>query len=288
MKVNSNKIGDVYEFYWQRLAKAKNPEEAKFLVRWLIEEYCSINSAELFLNPFKLITESNLLKIHFGIENLEKNKPIQYILNKTEFAGLNFYVNEDVLIPRPETEEMIFKIAEENRNKKNLKILDICTGSACIAVSLSYLLKSIVSAIELSESALKIAKINAEKNSQIINFFHFDVLEASQWPLFTSRFDVVVSNPPYVCESEKAFMEENVLNYEPSLALFVSNEDPLQFYKAILNKLDSILEPNGVFYAEINENYGNDLVQLSNSLGFNAVIYLDFKSKPRILKAWKA
>lgn len=288
MKVNSNKIGDVYDFYWRRLSRIKNIDESKFLIRWLIEEYCVITANELYTNPNKLISESTLLKVHFAVERLEKNEPIHYIINKAQFVDLDFYVNKNVLIPRPETEEMVWKIVEENRYKKPLNIIDICTGSGCIAIALSNLLESKVLATDFSESAIEIAKINSISNKQIIDFFNFNVLDSKQWPSFTSQFDIVVSNPPYVCESEKSLMEANVLNYEPSMALFVKDDDPLIFYTSILNKLDELLAPNGIFYAEINEKFANELTELSKSLGFEAVVYSDFKTKPRFLKVWKA
>lgn len=185
---------------------------------------------DLALNPGRELSSSEINKFEDSISRLQNHEPIQYIIGETEFFGLKFRVNEHVLIPRPETEELVQWILDdigENSAGSKLEILDIGTGSGCIAISLAkHLPQSKISAIDISEKALKIARENAEINNVEINFMQADILQKE---LLEEKYDVIVSNPPYVRELEKQEMQRNVLEHEPEMALYVKDEDPLIF-----------------------------------------------------------
>ena len=196
-----------------------------------------------------------------------------------------------MLIPRPETEEMVRSIAGDYRKTKNtrnskLSIIDIGTGSGCIAISLAKLLKdSTVTAVDVSEKALEIAKKNAEANDVNVNFIKDDILNPKNQELIDNQYDIIVSNPPYVCESEKNEMRANVLDYEPSAALFVSDNDPLIFYRKILEFAQTHLKTNGEIWFEINEKFGEEMKNLCLEKGFkNVEIIKDFRERDRIVK----
>jgi len=220
-----------------------------------------------------------------SLERLKKQEPIQYILGETEFYGLPFNVNSHVLIPRPETEELVQWIIQDNKSPEP-EILDIGTGSGCIPISLNKnITKSNISAWDISESALGVAKKNALRNNADINFIKQDALN----PRFEeNKYDIIVSNPPYIRELEKELMQNNVLDNEPHLALFVSNEDPLLFYRSISLFAIKALKPNGSLYFEINEAYGKETAEMMKSLGFSDVeIRKDLFGKDRMVKGLK-
>ena len=261
------------------------------------------------MDPELRLSESELLTLHFAVKELLKNKPVQYILGKTEFCGMRFFVNENVLIPRPETEKMVkslelkvkgylyspsFRPDIERRemvaekSPANISILDIGTGSGCIAISLAKSLKnSVVTAVDVSEKALEVAKKNAEANDANVRLILDDILNPKNPELIDNQYDIIVSNPPYVCESEKSEMRANVLDYEPSTALFVSDSDPLVFYRKILEFAQKALIPNGEVWFEINEKFGNEMKYLCHEKGFEKVeIIKDFRERDRILRAY--
>jgi release factor glutamine methyltransferase len=208
-------------------------------------------------------------------------EPIQYILGETEFYGLKLNVNPAVLIPRPETEELVDWILKIN-SIRNAKILDIGTGSGCIALALkNHLKEGEISGVDISENALKVARENALQNHLNVNFFQSDILKwkESEW----DKFDIVVSNPPYVRMSEKAKMNDNVLHYEPDSALFVSDQDPLVFYRAIAAFASQYLNKNGFLFFEINEYLGEEMKVLMEGFGFESIeIRKDINSKNRM------
>lgn len=215
---------------------------------------------------------------------MKNENPIQQILGKADFYGLKFYVNEHVLIPRPETEELVDLIIKENKDF-NPAILDIGTGSGCIPISLrKNIPNAMVSSIDVSEKALEVAKKNAEWNQVEINFILDDILNPSK-EIAPNSFDIIVSNPPYIRISEKEEMSNNVLKYEPHLALFVYNDDPLLFYKKIADVALKGLKPQGKIYFEINENFGAECKQMLENKGFkNVVLVKDLSNKNRILR----
>ena len=283
--MSSNLVRDCRRHYSSELEKIYGSDEANALIMILLEHYFSIDRVKIAMEPELRLSESELLTLHFAVKELLKNKPIQYVLGETEFCGMKFFVEEGVLIPRPETEEMVRQLAVGHWPLA-AKILDIGTGSGCIAISLAKLLKdSVVTAVDVSEKALEIAKKNAAENGADVRFVLDDILNPKNPELIDNQYDIIVSNPPYVCESEKSEMRANVLDYEPSSALFVSDNDPLIFYRKILEFAQKTLKPNGQIWFEINEKLGQEMQNLCLEKGFkNVEIIKDFRGKDRILK----
>ncbi|MBQ2187316.1 MAG: peptide chain release factor N(5)-glutamine methyltransferase [Bacteroidales bacterium] len=314
MKTPSNSVRDCRRYYAGELEKLYGSDEANALIMILLEHYFNIDKIKIALEPDLRLSESELLTLHFAVKELLKNKPVQYIIGETEFCGIRFFVNENVLIPRPETEELVNQLISCSVNQlavnphpsfrpdierremgaekspANISILDIGTGSGCIAISLAKLLKdSDVIAVDISEKALEVARKNAEANEVNVHFVHDDILNphVKTYGRASQQFDIIVSNPPYVCESEKSDMRANVLDYEPSTALFVSDNDPLVFYRKILEFAQKALKPNGQIWFEINEKFGKETAELCHSKGFkNVEIIKDFRGKERIVRAW--
>ena len=291
MKTSSNLVRDCRKYYAGELEKIYGSDEANTLIMILLEHYFNIDRVKIAMNPELRLSESEMLTLHFAVKELLKNKPVQYIIGETEFCGMRFFVNENVLIPRPETEEMVNMIVSRRDKacfvRTGCDVLDIGTGSGCIAISLAKLLKdSAVAAVDVSEKALEVAKKNAEANEVNVNFIKDDILNPQNRDLLNGQFDIIVSNPPYVCESEKSEMRANVLDYEPSTALFVSDNDPLVFYRKILEFAQKALKPNGEVWFEINEKFGNEMQDLCFDMGFNNIeIIKDFRDRDRILRA---
>jgi len=285
MEVKSNKVGDVRDHYKAKLLNNYEEREADTLLFMLMEEYAGISKVRVISEPELTITESELLKIHFAVKDLNQNKPIQYILGRTEFYGLPIKVNREVLIPRPETEELIDLVIKENRIRKNLRILDIGTGSGCIAIAIQKnLTDAELVAIDISEEALNLAKQNSTLNNTNIDFKCIDFLNESTWKKL-GNFDIIISNPPYVRISEKNQMKKNVLDFEPELALFVENENPLLFYHAIAGFGKQFLHKSGIVYCEINQYLGDEVSDLFTSHGFSEVNLLkDLNGNNRIIK----
>lgn len=284
MKVSSNFAKDIRRYYAGELEKIYSPDEANSLIMILLEHYFNINRIKIATEPELRLSESELLTLHFAVKDLMKNKPVQYVIGETEFCEMRFSVDENVLIPRPETEEMVKMIAQKHENS-HLKILDIGTGSGCIAISLAKLLKnSELTAIDISEKALETAKKNAANNNLKIHFINDDILNPKSLELIENQYDIIVSNPPYVCETEKKDMRANVLDYEPSTALFVNDDDPLVFYRKILEFAKPTLRQGGEIWFEINERFGAQMQDLCFAQGFdNVVIIKDFRGKERFL-----
>ena len=290
MKMSSNLVRDCRKYYASELEKIYGSDEANALITILLEHYFGIDRVKIAFDPELRLSESELLTLHFAVKELLKSKPVQYILGETEFCGMRFFVDENVLIPRPETEELVNQLVSCSVNHHpSFRILDIGTGSGCIAISLAKLLKnSVVTAVDVSEKALKVAKKNAESNGVNVNFIKDDILNPQNPELLESKFDIIVSNPPYVCESEKSEMRANVLDYEPSSALFVSDNDPLIFYRKILEFAQKTLKPDGEIWFEINEKLGTEMKNLCIEKGFeNVEIIKDFRERDRILKTYR-
>ena len=291
MKTSSNLVRDCRRYYASELEKIYSSNEANALIMILLEHYFGIDRVKIAMEPELRLSESEMLTLHFAVKELLKNKPVQYILGETEFCGMRFLVDENVLIPRPETEEMVQMIVVRTgcgvETDGRPSILDIGSGSGCIAISLAKLLKnSIVTAVDVSEKALEIAKKNAEANGVDVRFVLDDILNPQNPELIDNQFDIIVSNPPYVCESEKSEMRANVLDYEPSSALFVSDNDPLIFYRKILEFAHKSLKPDGQVWFEINEKFGKEMQNLCHEKGFkNVEIIKDFRERDRILRA---
>lgn len=246
--------------------------EAESFFYLLLENKHQFRRIDLALNVDSVFSENEILNWNAILEKLKIQIPIQYIIGTTHFYGLEFIVDENVLIPRPETEELvdwIVKLNSKLSKKKNLKILDIGTGSGCIAVSLAKNIpNSEVFAIDVSEKALAIAKKNAILNKVPVTFLHKNILETKD---LSQKFDIIVSNPPYVRNLEKAEIKPNVLDNEPHLALFVPDNDPLIFYKKIAELAAANLNPNGQLFFEINQYLGKETQELLEYIGLKNI-----------------
>ncbi|GAA3577364.1 peptide chain release factor N(5)-glutamine methyltransferase [Snuella lapsa] len=266
----------------------KNEIDSFFFI--LIETFYGVSRIDLALKPDEIVGNEEHILTALGA--LELEQPIQYIIGQTEFYGLNFKVNEHVLIPRPETEELVewvlLKLKTKHSSHKTLNILDVGTGSGCIAVALAKNLPNAkVYAFDVSKEALTVTKRNAELNDVAIEYVEADILNSDTWSKdFKSlKFDAIVSNPPYIREQEKQFMKGNVLNNEPHLALFVKDEDPLLFYRAITNLAVKSLQGVGMLFFEINEYLGNEMIQLLKSYNFSEIeLKQDIYKKDRMIK----
>lgn len=270
-------------FIRESLAEIYPQQEITSFTKMILEEVSKLPMAMILCDKSKKITAEQRTLVDKIVDRLKNHEPIQYIFGYTEFYGLQFDVNKNVLIPRPETEELV-EIIVANCKKSHSAILDIGTGSGCIAISLKANINNAsVSAWDVSEEALLTAKENALKNKQDITFSHIDVLQ--EIPK-NQKFDIIVSNPPYVLESEKLQMENNVLEHEPHLALFVDDNNPLLFYNRIADIARKLLNKDGLLYFEINSMKGQETVDMLKNKGYqNIELIKDLSGKDRITKA---
>lgn len=256
----------------KELAPFYDAYEAESFFYLILEEKHKLRQIDLALNHELVFTEDDFVMWDALLKQLKKEVPIQYLLGKTHFYGLDFEVNENVLIPRPETEELVEWIINENSGtskSKKIKILDIGTGSGCIAVTLAKNLPSAtVYAIDVSKKAIEIAKKNAANNNVEVVFMLKNVLELE---ILKSDYDIIVSNPPYIRNLEKQEIRKNVLDYEPHLALFVEDDDALIFYRQIASLARKNLSDNGRIYFEINQYLGIETVDLLEKMGFKEI-----------------
>lgn len=285
MKIPSNRVSSVIKYFREQLHGLYEKEEIENFIYYCFNEYMSFSRADLLSRTNDTMSESMLLKFNFAVKDLRKNKPVQYILESAWFYGLKLKVDERVLIPRQETEELVDLIIKENKND-TLSILDFGTGSGCIAIALKkHLPLADVMALDVSEGALALAAENAKANGAEVKFFKGDILDHSSIAL-ESRLDIIVSNPPYVLASEKASMHGNVLEHEPHLALFVNDTDPLIFYRKIMEFSKSNLKPGGKLYFEINEQQGRAMEALAAAEGMTDIkVIKDINGKDRIMYA---
>ena len=286
-----------FHFIREQLRDYYPDTEIKSFGYLIVESVCHWDKSSVLRNKDKQLSLNEYLRIQEIIEELKKYRPIQYILGKTEFYGLIFKVNENVLIPRPETEELVEQIIKEEKHssdsiqkrKAKYKFLDIGTGSGCIAVTLAkYLPEVEVYAIDISEKALDVARQNANNNQANVHFFQHDILKnvPFAFPYSSLTFDCIVSNPPYVTMDEKAVMAKNVLDYEPHQALFVPHDNPLLFYERIADFARSRLREDGSLYLETNSLYGRASAKVLENKKFRDVKLLkDISGNDRILIA---
>jgi len=254
----------------------------------LMEEKLKLQRIDTVLNPDFLIDTATVVVLKIILKRLQKEEPIQYILGKTEFYGLPFLVDKNTLIPRPETEELVEWILSEiqkiqgGNQKTPLAILDIGTGTGCIPITLAKnTVNTVITAIDISAAALRVAKKNAVLNSVPINFIMQDILKTTQLP---QKYNLIVSNPPYVRELEKVEISANVLENEPHLALFVANKNPLVFYDKIADLAKQQLNENGMLFFEINQYLGKETVKMLEEKGFqNIQLKKDLSGNDRML-----
>lgn len=274
------KVSNILSYFREELSAVADEREITSWYYISMEYLLVYNRSDCIINSNQVLNKSQLSKIKQIVAELKTHKPIQYILGKTEFYGLKIKVNEHTLIPRPETEQLVDWILKENF----VAALDIGTGSGCIPIALAKHTDAKVLAIDVSEDALLIAEENAKNNEVEIDFIHQDILQTNS----LQKVDLIVSNPPYVLESEKEKMQENVLDYEPELALFVEDKNPLIFYKKIASLAINFLNENGKLFFEINAKFGKETIEMLADIGFvNIELKKDMNDKDRMIKAIK-
>ena len=274
-------------YFTEVLATTFSQREAEQLMRILLEDLFGIDWNQQLMNPEMRIDEHQHYQLSEAIQRLLSGEPVQYVTGMVRFCDLIFKVSPAVLIPRPETEELVQKIGTSLPANKHMRIWDIGTGSGCIAIALAkHFVNAEVIAFDVSEEALQIAKENAENNGVQMAFIQDDVLNPHS-DYFNQPVDLIVSNPPYVCDSECAAMEANVLDWEPEKALFVPDDDPLRFYRQILALAKKQLNPGGQVWFEINERMGEEMLSLCHEIGFsNAEVLEDFAGRLRFCRVF--
>jgi release factor glutamine methyltransferase len=276
-----------YQELWHRLSEVYDAGEAKALARMLYEVRYGLGLGDLLMGRDEGVPRDELEQI---VVRLEHQEPIQYVLGQADFCGRTFKVSPAVLIPRPETEELCQWVVEEVREQwraagEGLSVLDIGTGSGCIAVTLAAeLAEARVRAWDISEEALQVARENARRNGVSVSFEHHDALHAATTAQPTT--DLIVSNPPYICNRERTAMEANVLEHEPHTALFVPDDDPLLFYRAIARYGREALKPGGRLYFEINPMYRDPLDEMLRRMSYHDIATrADQYGKQRMIRA---
>lgn len=292
MIASYNKLKDMVNFFKEELKDYYSANELGAIVAWVFDSLYEINRQYIALYPDHLLNKSQTTHLTKVIKRLKAYEPVQYIMGYTEFMNLKIKVNQSVLIPRPETEELVSWIETElKNNKQNItNILDIGTGSGCIALALAHKLPgTLVSGLDISRESIDIAIENARLNNITAHFFVKDIFSASAEKTLTkNKWDVWVSNPPYVTLSEKDQMHDNVLKYEPGEALFVKNNKALIFYEHISKLALQALKPGGLIFFEINERKGQPIRELLKNKGFsNIIVKKDIHEKDRFIKAVK-
>ena len=268
--------------YMKSLTSVYPQREARALYMLVMEVAFGLTPTQVLLGKDKDLSEDKQVLLQNIIDRLTRKEPVQYILGQADFCGHTFHVEPGVLIPRPETQELVKLISQQHPSP--CSILDIGTGSGCIAVSLA-LMGHQVTAFDISEDALRIASDNAKMLEAGVVFKKEDILHPS---VSTQHWDVIVSNPPYICQKEAAQMDSNVLDYEPHLALFVPDADPLLFYRAIAQYAFEHLRPKGRLFFEINQAYPTETASLLEKMGYSQVeVHLDCFVKPRFISAHK-
>lgn len=275
----------IRKLFQKELEQHYPPEEIQALTSVLLEELKGWDKARIIVHADEELKASDEDFLFDALTRLRQFEPIQYILGKDEFFGMSLEVGPGVLIPRPETEELIYLLASFFDKEKALCILDVGTGSCCIALALSKQFpNALVSACDISDTALQFARRNADKNHLAVNFFKADMLKPEiDFP--DKSYDLIVSNPPYVRESEKKQMQRNVLDYEPATALFVPDEDPLKFYYALHDLAIKKLKPGGIVALEINEFLGEETTMVFRKSFADVKLHKDIMGKNRFITA---
>ncbi len=290
MFVQQNTIKALKSYFHRELKDVFSNGEINFIVRESLLKRLGLSPADLLLADQQLISESDLLYFRTIVKRLQNQEPFQYILGATQFYGLTLKTDRRALIPRPETEELVAWLTKSYDPNQSLQMADICCGSGCIALSLkSYFQQATVYAVDFSDEALDLTQENAEALHLELKIKKVNVLQDDHFECMNeNEFDCWISNPPYITEEEKKRMSSNVLQFEPHMALFVSNNDPLQFYKAIATNALKYLKKQGLLFFELNQFYANQTVDFLQTLGFvNIELRKDLQGKNRMLKAQK-
>ena len=286
MGVNIQTIKDIRFYLVKELDEIYQAQELSALSNIIIKTVTGVTRLHQLQNSEQVVTSEQTAKIIEICNELKKGRPVQYILGETEFYDCIIKLNNATLIPRPETEELVHLIINENKGFQG-EIIDFGTGSGCIAIALAANIpRSIINGIDISEEALTIARDNAHLNKVNVRFITGDIFNFNYTTI--GRAGIIVSNPPYVRNSEKLLMSKNVLGFEPHLALFVDDSEPLVYYKAILNIAEKILIPGGRLYFEINEAMGSEMVKLLKSFEYSDIqLIADINNRDRIIKGTK-
>ena len=282
-------ITEGYHYISRELLSIYDQREAENIAILMIENITGFKKLDRVINKATQLTSSQEVILHQYTALLLQHQPVQYVLHEAWFYGMKLYVDEHVLIPRPETEELVeWMLKDAETNKQPINILDIGTGSGCIPIALKKNMPAAeVWAVDINNEALLVAQRNADTQQTSITFQQADILN-KPYPSVLPTFDVIVSNPPYIPLSDKTAMHPNVLQHEPHLALFVANEDPLLFYNAIVDFAQSHLNPGGSLYFEIHEAMGEEVKQQLTQKGFiNVQVKKDMQGKDRMVKATK-
>lgn len=284
-------VQQAYEQLRAKLQTVYDGREAAAIAAVVVKHVTGLDNTGRLIHKQQPLTQEEGQKFTAMTTALLAQAPLQYVLHNAPFYGMDLYVNEHVLIPRPETEELvdwIINVVNENgsRFKNSISILDIGTGSGCIPIALQkHLPAASVHAIDISEKALAVAQQNAAAQGTPVHFHLLDILNVQYWQ-HLQQFDIIVSNPPYITGKEAAEMHRNVLQYEPHTALFVPDEEPLLFYEAIARFALQHLNKNGLLFFEINEAYGNEVMNMLATKGYqNIVLRKDMQSKDRMIQA---
>jgi release factor glutamine methyltransferase len=286
-------IEQEYKEFKKKLETIYDDRESGIITELIFEHVTSMKRWERRINGADEMDGNISIQLEKYLHELLTFKPVQYVLNEAWFYRRKYYVNEKVLIPRPETEELAewlisdLQNLRKNLSNRKLKILDVGTGSGCIAISIKKELENTnVSAIDVSDQALAVARKNADILQAKIRFLQMDFLDESRWNNL-EVFDIIVSNPPYIPESEKEKMEKNVTDFEPAMALFVQKADPFIFYEKIANFAQSFLDNSGKLYVEINESFSREVQEIFTLYNFDSVIKKDIYGKERMIRATK-
>lgn len=279
-------LPEIKNLFLQKLDTLYPETEILSFFYLLLEHHFGTKKIDLALEPELMRKEWPEKRFSEALHQLLEERPIQYVVGHAEFAGLKFKVNENVLIPRPETEELVAWMLETIDRSQPLRILDIGTGSGCIPITLSLQIPSAeIHAVDISEKALELARENAQRLGAEVRFFNLDILTVES---LAENYDVIVSNPPYVRLSEKNQMRGNVLKHEPDLALYVGDEDPLLFYRKIAALGKGALTENGMFFFEINENLAEPTGEALSNLNYQSIeVRKDIYGKNRMIRAIK-
>jgi release factor glutamine methyltransferase len=279
-------VGKLFDDLVSELEGIYSQDEAVNIMRLVFQEKLGMSRVQLAMQKQFELDDKNKTIVFEIAEKLMEGQPVQQLIGNVHFLSTRLRVNKNVLIPRPETEELVQWIVQENKEKEEIMVLDIGTGSGCIAISLAQsLTEASVSALDISQPALELARINSIANNTSVDFMNMDILNEENWKRL-KFFDIIVSNPPYVSESEKNNMHVNVLKHEPHEALFVPDSNPLLFYSRISEMATRHLAKSGRLYFEINESYGSEVKKLLRQKGFKEIkLKKDISGKDRMVRA---
>ena len=287
LSFQSNRVGDILRRFHQDLDEHYGRGEVSTFCQMLFEAFLGWDRLRLLTSHQQTINQSDLLRLHWALEDLRRHRPIQHIIGHTDFCGCRIAVGPEVLIPRPETEEMVMQTLHHTGSATApLTVVDLCTGSGCIAIAIAKQLPaSQVTGIDISPAALALARRNAANNQVAVDFVQDDLLDPDIVQRHPHSADLIVCNPPYIAESEKEAMRPNVLSFEPDLALFVPDSDPLMYYRSLAALAARRLAPDGLGLVEINERFPEETAAVFRSSGFSsAEVVSDYFEKPRFLK----